>query len=284
MDQLIKRLGCLPLALVQAGKYMRESGTSCLKYLELYESSWVRLVAEVPQLRDYENGSIQTTWTISYRRVEHANPTAARLLQLWAYLDHQDIWYEMFSRGSRGCQDCRWLQDLGSSEIEFKRTMSALLAYSLVESRQDMESYSVHPVVHDWCAETISDNRVEFLMLAFLVFGFAVPSNAEREYWLSQQRLIPHAEHCMWQSHHIEIGDVTDYSESNDAFHNLGLLYADQGKLGEAEEMYQRALDGKEKVWGAERTSTLDTVNNLGALYADQCKLAEAEKMYQPIR
>ena len=107
MDQLIKRLGYLPLALVQAGKYMRESGTSCLKYLELYESSWVRQVAEVPQLRDYENGSIQTTWTISYRRVEYANPTAAKLLQLWTYLDHQDVWYEMFSRGSRGCQDSR---------------------------------------------------------------------------------------------------------------------------------------------------------------------------------
>ena len=149
MVQLIKRLGYLPLALVQAGKYMRESGTSCSKYLELYESSWLRLVAEVPQLRNYENGSIQTTWAISYRRVEHANPTAAKLLQLWACLDHQEIWYGLFSRGSRGCQGCRWLQDLGSSEIDFKRTMKALLAYSLVESRQDMESYSVHPVVHD---------------------------------------------------------------------------------------------------------------------------------------
>lgn len=128
---------------------------------------------------------------------------------------------------------------------------------------------------------TISDNKVDFLMLAFLVIGFAVPSNAEREYWLSQQRLIPHAEHCTRQSHHIGIGDTTEYSESNDAFHNLGVLYADQGKLVEAEKMYQRALDGKERAWGAEHTSTLDTVNSLGNLYKDQGKLAEAEKMYQ---
>jgi tetratricopeptide (TPR) repeat protein len=33
--------------------------------------------------------------------------------------------------------------------------------------------------------------------------------------------------------------------------------------------MYQRALQGKEKAWGLEHTSTLDTVNNLGAFYAD---------------
>ncbi len=45
--------------------------------------------------------------------------------------------------------------------------------------------------------------------------------------------------------------------------------------------MYRRALDGKEKAWGPEHTSTLTTVNNLGLLYADQGKLAEAEKMYR---
>ena len=40
------------------------------------------------------------------------------------------------------------------------------------------------------------------------------------------------------------------------------------------------ALEGKEKAWGSEHTSTLDTVNNLGALYADQGKKQEAEAMY----
>jgi tetratricopeptide (TPR) repeat protein len=59
------------------------------------------------------------------------------------------------------------------------------------------------------------------------------------------------------------------------------MLYADQSKLGEAEKMYQRALEGKEKALGLEHTSTLDTVNNLGLLYAYQGKLDEAESMYQ---
>lgn len=51
------------------------------------------------------------------------------------------------------------------------------------------------------------------------------------------------------------------------AFHGLGDLYSDQGKLKEAEEMYQRALAGYEKALGPNHTSTLDTVNNLGVLY-----------------
>jgi len=62
---------------------------------------------------------------------------------------------------------------------------------------------------------------------------------------------------------------------------NLGLLYTNQGKLGEAEKIYQRALEGYEKALRRDHTSTLSTVNNLGLLYADQGKLGEAEKMYQ---
>ena len=47
----------------------------------------------------------------------------------------------------------------------------------------------------------------------------------------------------------------------------------------EAEAMYMRALDGKEKSWGAEHTSTLDTVNNLGILYSNQGKVAKTEEI-----
>jgi nucleoside phosphorylase len=47
---------------------------------------------------------------------------------------------------------------------------------------------------------------------------------------------------------------------------NLGNLYSDQGRLQEAEAMYQRALQGKEKALGQDRTSTLGTANNLGSM------------------
>lgn len=85
----------------------------------------------------------------------------------------------------------------------------------------------------------------------------------------------------MQQLHNTEEFDGIEDEDCNGAFHNMGILYFDQGKLVEAEKMYQRALDGKEKAWGPGHTSTLNTVNNLGLLYADQGKLAEAEKIYQ---
>jgi hypothetical protein len=38
-----------------------------------------------------------------------------------------------------------------------------------------------------------------------------------------------------------------DHTSTIDMVNNLGSLYVDQGKLGEAEKMYQRALRGYEK-------------------------------------
>lgn len=46
------------------------------------------------------------------------------------------------------------------------------------------------------------------------------------------------------------------------------------------EKMYRRALDGYEKAWGPEHTSTPKNVNNIGLLHADQGNVAEAEEMF----
>ncbi|KAK3613372.1 hypothetical protein LTR56_027922, partial [Elasticomyces elasticus] len=67
--------------------------------------------------------------------------------------------------------------------------------------------------------------------------------------------------------------------ENGGVSNNLGLLYAGQGNLREAEAMYVRGLKGKDEAWGVKHTSTLDTVNKLGNLYADQGKLKGAEAM-----
>jgi tetratricopeptide (TPR) repeat protein len=41
------------------------------------------------------------------------------------------------------------------------------------------------------------------------------------------------------------------------------------------------STERKEKAWGPDHTSTLNTINNLGLLYAEQGKPNEVEKMYQ---
>ncbi|MEI2771580.1 MAG: tetratricopeptide repeat protein [Candidatus Competibacter sp.] len=54
-----------------------------------------------------------------------------------------------------------------------------------------------------------------------------------------------------------------------------------QGRYGEAEPLFQRALAGFEKVLGPEHPATLTSVNNLAVLYQSQGRYGEAEPLYQ---
>ena len=157
-------------------------------------------------------------------------------------------------------------------------------------------SYATHPVVHQWVYHFQNkDLRIELAQLAVIVIGLAVHDSSVQDCTIMQRRLLPHAQVCsQWiltgtmeekhRDYNIRYTDLRKLEKIEailDAIHLLGYLYSDQGKLAEAEEMYQRALQGFEKTLGAEHTSTLDIVKNLGILYANQGRLAEAEEMYQ---
>jgi tetratricopeptide (TPR) repeat protein len=107
-----------------------------------------------------------------------------------------------------------------------------------------------------------------------------VPGTNALQYWVTQQRLLRHANQCHGSVNTVLAGREDDITMM-DAVHGLGDLYRNQGKLDKAEEMYEWALQGYEKALRRDHTSTLDTVINLGILYADQGKLDETEEMYE---
>ena len=294
--RLLRLLDGLPLALAQASAFMRETATSFAEYIQFYKGQWRELMdshgsSQAP-LQEYQNGSVWTTWTISYRAIQRRSKAATNLLLLWACLDSKDLWFELLAPAYKRLKtdECipEWFRTVASSKLAFTQSIKLLLGYSLIEGTEGLSSYSTHPVVHEWAWQMQEeDTRAEYCWLAAVITGVAVPYSSEKEFWVMQRRLLPHADRCVRcglgginTSHdmqrHSKAGILT-----SEALHNIGILYADQGKLGEAEKMYQRALQGCEKALDAEHTSTLNTVNNLGLLYADQGKLGEAEKMYQ---
>jgi CHAT domain-containing protein/tetratricopeptide (TPR) repeat protein len=61
---------------------------------------------------------------------------------------------------------------------------------------------------------------------------------------------------------------------------NLALLYQKQGRYGEAEPLFLRALEARERILGPEHPNTLALVTDLASLYQDQGRYAEAERLY----
>src|SRR6266480_5862816 len=75
-----------------------------------------------------------------------------------------------------------------------------------------------------------------------------------------------------------------DHISTLDTVNNLGLLYADQGKLAEAEKMYIRALQGYEDALGLELISSyllaLNTIFAFGDLFSQTNQKNMAKEMY----
>jgi tetratricopeptide (TPR) repeat protein len=264
-----------------AGSYI--SKTTIVKYLELYDKSWIELHRTMKNRHDYPERTIITTWQISFDEVKLRNEDAAKLLQLWGYLDNQELWFQLLQWQGYEREAPSWLRKIVATEISFLTTIDILLTYSLIERNDNTESYSLHAVVHDWIRASINEKNDESLLeIAITTIGLAVPEDNVRDSMTIQRRLLPHV--IRWSQH---LGQVSRVQQTLDkhayltGLHKLGDLYRNQGRFAEAEAISERALAGKERVLGAEHTSTLQTVNNLGNLYRHQGRLAEAEAMYE---
>ncbi|PQE27753.1 hypothetical protein CJF31_00009986 [Rutstroemia sp. NJR-2017a BVV2] len=279
---LARELDGLPLVLATAGAYLDQVAISLSEYLRLYKQSWVQLQESSPELESYEDRTFYTTWQISFDHIKQQNNLSAKLLCFWAYFDSQDLWLELLQHSDSDDPD--WVRELTKDEVSFHQAVRVLSNHGLVEintSSQDLiesRGYSIHGCVHSWTIHVLNqawDHRLARLAMKFIVSH--VPERESFRPWLTQRRLLQHAMRCSYMVLNSLIGDDDVVWEC----YRLGYLYREQGKLVEAEQMYQRALQSYEKELGPEHRSTLDTVNNLGVLYAGQGKLVEAEQMYQ---
>ncbi|KAJ5281307.1 hypothetical protein N7478_006679 [Penicillium angulare] len=271
----------LPLAIIIAAAYMRETGTSITQYLRYYQESWSNLQSFSSPGRQYQQGNMLETWKISFYEIQNRHSNAAQLLLLFAYFDNRDIWYELLESASNSSVVPGWLERAISSELEFKACVKPLIGFSLLQTKPQEGSYTMHPVVQDWCFHMASidmdTNPTQLSELALICVGYSVPMASERDYAELERRLLPHATALYTRKFSAAADNIAVLG----GLHRLGSLYSDQGRLKEAEEMYQRALAGYEKVLGPDHMSTLDIVNDLGNLYSDQEKLKEAEEIYQ---
>ncbi|KKZ68560.1 hypothetical protein EMCG_01008 [[Emmonsia] crescens] len=287
LRELALRLDGLPLAIVVAGSFIRCTGMSFEKYLRNYNDFWYELLAVAEPQRDYTNGSMLTTWTISYQEVLQRNASAAKLLLLLSSFHCEDVWYELLAKGTTSRDRRTWFADTVSNEIKFSTTIQHLVDFSLVQTSAQTNSYSMHPVIHDWCRYKLQQQadlsaeemRRESQSLAIIAVGSMVALSSEKHYWVVQRRLLPHVDHLqkLPQFDEFELQDPA----VAEAVHGFGKVYRDLGQLENAQRMYEQSLFLKEKTLGSDDPSTLRTINSLALAYRDQGRLELAETMYQ---
>ncbi|THX00042.1 purine and uridine phosphorylase [Aureobasidium pullulans] len=283
-DTVLEKLSGLPIALTQAGAYIRQTGVSVAEYLDHYNSTWQQLMKKQDEycLQEDSERSVLTTWKISYEQVRSQSEEASNLLKLWSFLYADDLWYDLVACSKTLASHAvvpKWLLLLAENKLEYNRAMGLLIKYSLVESKMETRSYAMHSVLHSWCLHVAQHDseKGDFRRLASSVVGQAMPPMEMDDFWILQRRLLPHAQTIM---RFVEDEKNAKLSiDEYDAFAQLAYSFRVQNRYAEAEKMYERALAGKEVVLGPDHTSTLDTIFNSGIAYLTQGRLAAAEGM-----
>ncbi|THZ50808.1 TPR-like protein [Aureobasidium pullulans] len=283
-DTLLEKLSGLPIALTQAGAYIRQTGVSVAEYMDHYNSTWQQLMEKQDEycLQEDSERSVLTTWKISYEQVRSRSEGASNLLKLWSFLYADDLWYDLVACSKTLASHVvvpKWLLLLAENKLEFNRAMGLLIKYSLVESKMETRSYAMHSVLHSWCLHVAQHDseKGDFRRLASCIVGQADPPVEMVGFWILQRRLLPHAQTIM---RFVEDGKNARLSiDEYHAFAQLASIFTGQNKHEEAEKMYDRALAGNEVVLGPDHTSTLDTIFNSGIACLAQGRLAAGEGM-----
>jgi hypothetical protein len=236
--RLARRLDGLPLALATAGAYLSQSADSFNDYLQLNNHSWNDLSRYSSGPVDYEERTLYSTWNVSFKQVREQDPAAAELLKLMAYLDNQDLWYELFHEGVGDAPS--WWVNVLKSRVRFNRAISTLHNYSLLEVSEGQ--YSFHTCVHDWTLEYLNHKLDgDRCWIAIHCVAASVSWESEAEYWVRNRRMLPHARRLK----DVRLKAAIDYCEiePRDLFCLAG-LYQQNDMNAEAEEMSVRALLG----------------------------------------
>ncbi len=310
----------LPLALDQAGAFIEETQSSLSDYLQLYHTRQADLLQRRGKLVTDHPDPVATTWSLSFEKVQQANPAAADLLRLCAFLDPNVIQEEILTKGATELGPV--LKPVATDPIKLNEAMGALLAYSLVRRYPD-HTFTVHRLVHAVVKYGINKStQRRWAERAVRAVNLAFPK-VEYENWLAYERYIPHVLACAalieeWEMSFPEARQLsyetgrylftraqygraeelyrqalnlslniskqvpgTGYLETAKTLHALGWLYRVLNWYDKAESLVKEALEIREKVLGSEHEKTADSLHALAWLYQDQGRYEEAESLYQ---
>ena len=263
---LANQLDGLPLALATAGAYLNQLSISLKDYIRYYNESWSLLQQENLELLSYEDRTMYTTWRLSYDRVQSIDGAAAEVFKLWAYFDNSDLWCELLAAGIENGPE--WFKKIVCNEIHFNKAVRVLCDHALVEPLESTTGYGMHSCVCSWIKNVLnSELDPSFGSLALDCVGRSVPDNTIPQHWEIEKRLLPHADQINRSFSSYIQQQKFDGRESSFAFHGLGLLYSDQGKMEEAEAMYLRALKGYRNLRGVSHPTTQLIQRHLNRLH-----------------
>jgi tetratricopeptide (TPR) repeat protein len=264
-DEYFKKLAIkmdyLPLALDQAGAYIKNNEISYKEYFDLYEKYNLELLSEHDD--DPNKKTVATTWQISFEKIN--NQASKQLLNLCAFFASDNIYKEWFQRASEVLpEELHDLREAVANGLQYNKAISELKKYSLVSLEE--KTLSIHRLVQDVIRDSLKQEQTEWRNHCIKILN---------KLRYSDFSTVESRELFSILSTHIDsvtngISDEDAKEEVAQLYHFLGWGFDELADYPQALIWYKKALDILEKVLGKKHPDTASIYSNIGLVYHAQ--------------
>lgn len=320
VEKISRDIDGIPLALDQAGAYIEKMQCTLADYLKDYSDSRRRavLLRERGTPTFAHPDSVMATWLLSFENVSKANPAAADLLRLSAFLSSESIPEEIITKGTVYLGPR--LGPVAASPFDLDRAIEELHKFSLISRNADKNTLSMHSLLQEVLKSVMQDDDERRLWAERTVRAvnhifpdeeFSVWEQCERyssqaigcadliKEWNMQfpeaARLLHEAGSYLFERAQFEQAKALyeqaltirkSILEPDDlqiarSYNDLAWYYRTVSEYEQAEELFKQALTIREKQLGPDDPQVAQTLNGLAWLYYNRGKYKEAEPLYQ---
>jgi tetratricopeptide (TPR) repeat protein len=259
-QQIVKVLGCLPLAIEQAAGYIREASKDISSFLAMYSANRKYLLARTPRGNRSYPSSVAATWKLSFDVIASKCPAAANLLQLFAFLNPDTILIDFLQAGLEGLDS--ELQEVIQNPLVLFEALFELERFSLIRRSITTNSVSIHRLVQAAIQDDLSPDkvRVKWEMIVN-VCKSAFPQEAShdtrpqcRRY--QNQVLIPLLNMPIQQS-----------ESAIEVLYTVGSFLEREARYEQAEPVTRKAIRICRLTWGKDNPRLVPSMNLLFSIY-----------------
>ncbi|GHO53832.1 helix-turn-helix domain-containing protein [Ktedonobacter robiniae] len=274
-EEICTELGCLPLALDQAGAYIEETRCGLARYLQLYQTSRSQLLSLRGDTAMGHPDSITTTWSLSFQQIAQASREAADFLHLLAFLSPEAIPEEILTLRTNKPEP--ELQLAASNPLKLDAIIKLLMRYSLIRRNPEEKTLHIHRLVQAVLRDGLAqEEQRTWARRAIHAVDSAFPV-VEHQNWHLCQRILPHALSCAFyiQEYHLA------FPEAAHLLYKAAAYLMTRGNYEQAEPLLLNALSIQQSILGENHPDTARTLNDLGDLYFIRGSYKEADSYLQ---
>ncbi|KAK6605152.1 TPR domain-containing protein [Botrytis cinerea] len=289
--ELLEGLGNLPLAIVQAASYIRNTKISVRQYLKSFESEQSDLLSEEFQdvYRPDSNvpNAVMRTWHISMKKVAEESPCSERILNTIAFFNNKGIPFKLIEEAAGATY----------SNHEILLAATRLSDYSLLQAQravdEELPTYEQHRLVqlatrrYYW--EQGHSEKAEQLDIEVLALRKEVLGEKHPDTIFAMENLAS----TWWQQGHSEKAEQLEievlalrkevlgekHPGTIFAMANLASTWRQQGHYEKAEQLEIEVLSLRKEVLGEKHPDTILAMANLASTWWQQGYYEKAKQL-----